>query len=195
MSLSAICVYCGSSPGTHPGFLEGARAMGQAMAARQSALVYGGSRYGMMGTIADAILEAGGQAIGILPRGLATKEAGHPGLTELHMVGSMHERKAMMIEKSQGFIAMPGGMGTLEELCEVITWSQLGIHRRPIGLLNLEGYYDPFLTFLDHAVACGFLKTEHRELVLVDASPDALLTKMEAFEWPLTQIWMDQSEI
>ncbi|TXD38199.1 TIGR00730 family Rossman fold protein [Lujinxingia vulgaris] len=195
MSLSAICVYCGSSPGTNPRFLKGARAMGEAMAARGSALVYGGSRFGMMGAVADAVLDAGGQAIGILPRGLATKEAGHPGLNELHMVGSMHERKAMMIEKSQAFIAMPGGMGTLEELCEVITWSQLGIHRRPIGLLNLEGYFDPFLTFLKHAVESGFLKAEHLDLLLVDADPNALLDKMEAFEWPLTQIWMDRTEI
>lgn len=195
MSLQAICVYCGSSPGTNPRFIEGARTLGESMAAQKCALVYGGSRYGMMGAIADAVIDAGGRAIGILPRGLATKEAGHPGLSELHMVGSMHERKAMMIEKSEGFIAMPGGMGTLEELCEVVTWSQLGIHRRPIGLLNLEGYFDPFLTFLDHAVACGFLKSSHRDLLLVDENADALLKKMEAFEWPLTQIWMDRSEI
>lgn len=195
MSLQAICVYCGSSPGTHPRFIEGARALGQAMAAQSCALVYGGSRYGMMGAIADAVIAARGRTIGILPRGLATKEAGHPGLSELHMVGSMHERKAMMIDKSEGFIAMPGGMGTLEELCEVITWSQLGIHRRPIGLLNVEGYFDPFLTFLDHAVDSGFLKATHRELLLVDADPEALLAKMNAFEWPLTQVWMDRSEI
>ncbi|RAL22803.1 TIGR00730 family Rossman fold protein [Lujinxingia litoralis] len=195
MSLASLCVYCGSSPGNDPRFVDGARALGNAMARRQCALVYGGSRFGMMGAIADSVLEAGGRAIGILPHGLSTKEAGHPGLDELHMVDSMHQRKALMIEKSQGFVAMPGGMGTFEELCEVVTWSQLGIHQRPIGIYNLLGYFDPFLTFLDHAVESGFLKRSHRELLLVEDDPERLLDRMEGFTWPLTQIWMARDEI
>src|SRR5690606_23868839 len=137
---------------------------GQALAGRGFGVVFGGGSVGMMGLVADAVLEAGAEAIGVIPHGLAAREVGHPGLTELHKVDTMHERKALMADLSDGFVALPGGLGTLEELMEVWTWAQLGIHRRPVGLLNVDGYYDGLLTFVDHAVAEGFVREGHRAL-------------------------------
>lgn len=192
--MKTICVFCGSSTGNQPAYAAGAEAMGQAMARRAIALVYGGSGLGMMGAIADAVLAAGEKAIGVIPKALATKEKAHHGLTDLHIVASMHERKAMMAELCDAFIAMPGGMGTLEELCEIITWAQLGIHTKPIGLLNLEGYFDGFKNFLDHMVGEGFVAPYHRELIVIHAEPDELLDAMSNYRHPGGGIWMDASE-
>ena len=155
-------------------YREAARAVGGLLARRRIGLVYGGGHVGLMGALADSVLESGGEAIGVIPRALMEKELGHRGLTELRVVASMHERKALMVELSDAFMALPGGFGTLEELCEVLTWSQLGLHRKPCGLLDVEGYFAPLLTFLDRAVEERFVKRTHRKLVLVAAEPGAL---------------------
>ena len=195
MNLQTLCVYCGSREGLNPSFTAGAVELGGLLAQAKIDVVYGGSSQGMMGAVANAALENGGRAIGILPGGLASREKAHQHLTEMHLVDSMHERKALMEKLSDGFIALPGGMGTLEELCEVTTWAQLGIHRKPLGILNVDGYFDSFLAFLDHAVEMGFFEEEHRQLLLVDDDPAQLLAKMEAFEPFLTRVWLDESEI
>ena len=161
---SAICVYCGSSSGRHPEYAEQARAFGTEMAKRGIALVYGGGKVGLMGTVADAVLAGDGKVIGVIPQSLAEREVAHPGLSELHVVESMHERKALMAELSAGFIALPGGFGTLEEFCEVITWSQLGIHAKPCGILNVAGYFDHLIGMFDYAVEHGFREAvRHRD--------------------------------
>jgi uncharacterized protein (TIGR00730 family) len=157
-------------------------------------LVYGGGNVGLMGVLADAVLERGGRVVGVIPESLMAKEVGHAGLTDLRIVNSMHERKALMADLSDAFIAMPGGFGTLEEFCEVVTWSQLGIHVKPCGLLNVEGYYDPLLALFDHAVREGFLREENRRLVLQDCEPDRLLQKMAAFRPPLVAKWISGNE-
>jgi uncharacterized protein (TIGR00730 family) len=176
--MKRICVFCGSNSGR--GELYGAMAvkLGHALAARGLGLVYGGGKVGLMGTIADAVLERGGEVIGVIPEDLVRKEVAHEGLTDLRVVGSMHERKALMAELSDGFIAMPGGFGTLDEFCEILTWAQLGLHRKPSGLLDVGGYFEHFLKFVDHSVAEGFIRREHRELLLVGSEPEGLL---EAF--------------
>jgi hypothetical protein len=176
-----ICVFCGSSPGARPEYADAARDMGRALVEAGMGLVYGGGRVGLMGTVADAVMQAGGEVIGVIPEALMRREVGHHGITDLRVVGSMHERKALMADLSDGFVAMPGGYGTFEEFCEVITWSQLGIHPKPCGLLNVADYYGPLLALFDHAVAEGFVRTQHRELVLEDTSPAALLEKMRHF--------------
>src|SRR3954471_1382965 len=170
-----ICVYAGSNPGSDPAYADGARALGAELAGRGIGLVYGGGKVGLMGVIADAVLTAGGEAIGVMPQALIDREIGHPGLTELRVVDSMHERKALMAELADAFIAVPGGIGTLEELIEVYTWSQLGIHDKACGVLNVNGYYDALARFLDHAVTAGFLRPEHREVLTVAADPAELL--------------------
>ncbi len=195
MNLQTLCIYCGSREGLNPAFTASAVELGGLLARATIDVVYGGSSQGMMGAVADAALENGGRAIGILPGGLASREKAHQNLTEMHLVDSMHERKALMEKLSDGFIALPGGMGTLEELCEVTTWAQLGIHRKPLGILNVDGYFDSFLAFLDHAVEMEFFEEEHRQLLLVDDDPAQLLAKMEAFEPFLTRVWLDESEI
>jgi uncharacterized protein (TIGR00730 family) len=195
MKLNVVCVYCGSSPGNESIYTESAAALGRLLAKRGTDIVYGGSSWGMMGAVANAALEAGGRVIGILPRGLASKEKAHPHLTEMHLVDSMHQRKALMERMSDGFIALPGGLGTLEELCEVTTWAQLGIHQKPIGLCNISGYFDGFLGFLDHAVATGYLSSDHRRLILTEEAPDDLVESMERFQPYLDKIWLDESEI
>src|ERR687894_2081084 len=169
-----LCVFSGSSPGGHPDYAQSAAELGRALAAQGIGLVYGGAQVGLMGTIADAALEAGGEAVGVIPQALVDREIGHRGLTELHVVDSMHERKALMAELSDAFVAVPGGIGTLEELIEVYTWSQLGLHRKTCGLLNVRGYYDHLAAFLDHAVAQEFLPEQHRALLVAAAAPDEL---------------------
>lgn len=149
--------------------------LGHALAERGIGLVYGGGRVGLMGTIAGAVLERGGEVIGVIPEDLVKKELAHEGLTSLRVVGSMHERKALMARLSDGFVAMPGGFGTLDEFCEILTWAQLGLHQKPCGFLNVDGYFDLFLKFIDHSVAQGFIRAEHRKLILVSAEPRALL--------------------
>ena len=195
MELNALCIYCGSRPGNAPEFTRMAARLGRQLARRDIDLVYGGASTGMMGAAADAALQEDGDVIGILPAGLASREKAHDGLTQLHVVDSMHERKAHMEQASDGFIALPGGLGTLEELCEVTTWAQLGIHQKPIGVCNVAGYFDDFLGFLDHAVDNGFLADEHRDLLIVDDRPDRLIDEMADFEPFLERTWLDESQI
>ena len=174
-TIERVCVYCASSPGTNPAIQAAARTMGELLAAEGLGLVYGGASVGLMGLIADAVLAAGGEAIGVIPARLFSTEGPHRGLTQLITVGSMHERKTKMFELADAFIAMPGGFGTLDELAEVTTWAQLGIHHKPIGLLNVAGYYDLMLAWLDHAVAEGLLRAENRSLLIHRDEPAALL--------------------
>ena len=179
--MKRICVFCGSSPGSRPEYRAAAEEMGAELVRKNVGLVYGGGDVGLMGIIADAVLKAGGQVQGIIPENLMAREIGHKGLTKLHVVRSMHERKALMADLTDAFIAMPGGFGTLEEFFEVLTWTQLGLHAKPCGMLNVLGFYTPLLAMLDHAVEEGFLKQENRTLVLVRESPADLLRALE--EW------------
>ena len=186
-----ICVFCGSSSGDLPQFAEVARSLGATLVRRGYGLVYGGARVGLMGAVAEAVLEQGGEAIGVIPGKLAAKEIAHDGLTELIVVGSMHERKAVMAERADGFIAMPGGMGTLEEIFEVLTWAQLGIHAKPCGLLDVRGYFDPLLCFLDDAVSHRFLRPQHRSMLLVASEPDEMLDAFEGYRPIGVKKWLD----
>jgi uncharacterized protein (TIGR00730 family) len=192
--MKRICVFCGSSPGARPEYRERARELGALLARRGLGLVYGGGSVGLMGVVADGALSAGGEVIGIIPRALEARELDHRGLTQLHVVGSMHERKAMMEQLSDGFVALPGGAGTLEELFEILTWSQLGIHRKPAGMLDVAGYYEHLCRFLDHAVAERFLRPEHRALLLVERDPAALLDRMSAWTPPSIDKWLDRGQ-
>lgn len=182
--LRSLCVYCGSSAGHDPAFADAARSLGQLMAGQGLALVYGGGHVGLMGIIADAVLEAGGEVTGVIPRALMDSEVGHDRLTRLLVVKDMHERKALMAEHSDGFVAMPGGIGTLEELFEVMTWLQLGYHAKPVGLLNVKGFYDPLLDFLDRQAEAGFLRQEHRALLMTETDPAVLVQRLRAFVMP-----------
>lgn len=192
--MNAVCVFCGSSPGNDPAYAEAALTLGRTLAERDTTLVYGGGHVGLMGVVADAALGAGGEVIGVMPKSLVDREIGHAGLTKLHVVRSMHERKAMMSELSEGFVALPGGNGTLEEFFEVLTWAQLGEHHKPCGLLNVAGYYDPLLAVFDRMVDRAFLKDEHRKLVLVERDPSALLERFDAYRPPTSIKWIDASE-
>nr|WP_319565609.1 TIGR00730 family Rossman fold protein [uncultured Rhodoferax sp.] len=189
-----ICVYCGSSSGRLPAYAEGARALARALVARDWGLVYGGASIGLMGLVADTVLQLGGRVVGVIPEALARKEVAHAGLTQLHVTQSMHERKTLMAELSDGFIAMPGGIGTFEEIFEIWTWAQLGIHAKPCGLLNVAGYYDALTTFLDHATHEQFMKPPHRSLLIVEPEPVALLDRFDRFEPPQIQKWLAKSE-
>jgi uncharacterized protein (TIGR00730 family) len=182
--MKRICVYCGSSPGRDPCYAEAAQELAQALVDRNLGLVYGGAEVGLMGVVADAVLAAGGEVIGVIPRALEAKEVAHKRLTELRTVGSMHERKALMVELSDGFIALPGGLGTLDELFEVLTWAQLGLHGKPCGLLNVLGYYDALTKFLEHAVHEQFVRGSHREMLLVDTNPGHLLERFARYRSP-----------
>ena len=179
--MKRICVFCGSSPGAKPEYSEAALELGHALADKNIELVYGGGNIGLMGKVARAVLEKGGKVIGVIPKALVKKEVAFIELDDLRIVGSMHERKALMAELSDGFIALPGGLGTIEEFVEVLTWAQLGIHRKPCGLLNVCQYYQKFSDFLAHVADQRFIAKEHRELVLVDDSPLALLEKFESY--------------
>jgi uncharacterized protein (TIGR00730 family) len=192
--MKSVCVFCGSSPGASPAYAEAAARLGRAIAGRGLTLVYGGGHVGLMGVVADAALGAGGRVVGIIPQALEAKELAHRSLTDLRVVGSMHERKALMSELADGFIALPGGIGTLEEWFEVWTWSQLGIQRKPCGLLNAAGYYDHLLAFLDHVTAERFLAPDHRAMVLVDDDATRLLDRLAAYRPPQTEKWLDRSE-
>jgi uncharacterized protein (TIGR00730 family) len=176
-----VCVFCGSKHGVRPEYTEAARAMGTTMAAAGIDLVYGGGRVGLMGEVADAVLDAGGEVIGVIPEHMSDREIAHYGLTDLRIVGSMHERKALMYELSDGFVALPGGLGTLEELFEITTWSQLGLHAKPTGLLDVDGFYAPLVGFLDQLVTEGFVADRHRQLLRVAATPSAMLDRLAAF--------------
>ena len=189
--LSSICVFCGSNPGANPAYLEAAEIVGRGLAQRGVRIVYGGAKLGMMGALAEAARGAGGEVTGIIPQGLFDREIGHTGLDDLRVVSSMHERKALMAEISGAFIALPGGIGTLEELFEVYTWAQLGIHTKPLGLLDVAGYYQPLVAFLDHAVQERFLRPEMRTLLEVSDDLDDLLAALEASEPVTLHKWID----
>lgn len=191
--MKRLCIYCGSSPGARADYAEAARITGTAITQRGIALVYGGGNVGMMGRIADAVIDAGGEVIGVIPHHLADKELAHERATQMHRVDSMHERKQLMADLSDGFIALPGGIGTLEELFETMTWLQLGLHRKPIGLLNVAGFFDSMLAFLDHMVNERFLKAEHRDLLIVDDKIERLVDRMTAFEAPDANKWLDRA--
>jgi uncharacterized protein (TIGR00730 family) len=189
-----ICVFCGSSPGARPGYAEAAKSLARYLAANKITVVYGGGNVGLMGTLADATLEAGGEIIGVIPRALVNLELSHSRIPDLRVVGSMHERKAMMAELSDAFIAMPGGFGTFEEFCEVLTWTQLGLHRKPCGLLNVEGYYDPLLALFDHAEAEQFVKPAHRQMVISESSPELLVDRLLKYELPVVSKWIERQQ-
>jgi uncharacterized protein (TIGR00730 family) len=191
--MRTVCVFCGSSAGSDPAFIDGARALGSAIAATGRGLVYGGAKVGLMGALADSVLAGGGTVTGVIPKSLLDKEVAHQGLTELHVVASMHERKMMMAERSDAFIAMPGGLGTLEELFEVWTWAQLGLHQKPIGLFGPKPFYAPLLGYLDSLVAQGFVRLEHRQMVSLEEDPNVLLGRLEAYQPPSVQKWIDRA--
>ncbi|MEM9631331.1 MAG: TIGR00730 family Rossman fold protein [Pseudomonadota bacterium] len=192
--MKSICVFCGSSYGTLEAYTEATRETGRVIAENGYRLVYGGAKVGLMGTVADAALAAGGEVVGVLPKSLQDKEIGHEGLNELHLVGSMHERKALMADLSDGFIALPGGVGTLEEIFEVWTWGQLGYHEKPCGFLNIAGYYDQLIGFLDHQTHEGFTKKAMREMAQVADTPQALIDLFRAYAPPNTPKWIKKDE-
>jgi len=192
--MKSVCVFRGSSPGNDPVHAEGARAMGTEIARRGLTLVYGGGAVGLMGIVADAALAAGGEVHGVIPRALREKEIGHNKLTRLEVVETMHIRKARMAELSDGFVAMSGGIGTFEEIFEIWTWGQLGIHGKPLGFFNIAGFYDPLAAFLDNTASAGFLRQAHRDMAMTESEPAALLDKMAAYK-PLAQIkWVEKDE-
>lgn len=184
-----ICVSCGSSPGFDPRYMAAARKLGQAILDHGLELVYGGADVGLMGEVADTVLQGDRSVIGIIPKSFAHRVS-HQGLTELHVVDSMHQRKAMMFDLADAFIALPGGLGTLEEITELLTWAQLGLHGKPCGLVNVAGYFDPFLSLLDHAVSQGFLKSEHGEMLLVSDDPATLIGQFKDHHWPNVDKWV-----
>ena len=188
-----LCIFCGSSPGARPEYAAATVELAQLLAGRGIGIVYGGASVGLMGLLADTAMDAGGEVVGVIPRALEAKEIARLGLTELHVVGSMHERKALMAELADGFVALPGGSGTLEELFEVFTWSQLGLHRKACALLNVAGYYDRLAEFLDHAVDERFMRPEHRAMLLCEDSPAAVLAAIERFEPPVVDKWIDRA--
>ena len=193
--MKRLCVFCGSSAGARPAYAEAARALGAALARRRIGLVYGGGSVGLMGALADAVLAASGEVIGVIPGPLVSRELAHSQVTEMRVVGSMHERKATMASLVDGFIALPGGLGTLEETLEVLTWSQLGIHRKPVGVLNVEGYYDALLQLLSHAVREGFVRRDYFSLLLFADTPAELLDRFAAWQPPaLPRAWLTPSQ-
>jgi len=188
-----LCVFCGSSPGLDPAYVTAARALGTLLATRGIGVVYGGASIGVMGAVADAALAAGGEVIGVIPERLAVREVSHNGLTAQHVVGSMHERKALMAELSDAFVALPGGIGTFEELFEVWTWGQLGMHAKPCAVLDVAHYYAPLLAFIDHSVEQGFLGKSAREMLLVAQDGDELLEKLAAWRPGPVKAWLDRA--
>jgi uncharacterized protein (TIGR00730 family) len=193
--MKSICVFCGSSMGRNPDYEKGTIALGKEIANRGISLVYDGGNVGLMGVVADAVLSAGGEVFGVIPEFLVSKELAHQGLTRLETVKSMHDRKARMAELSDAFIALPGGYGTLEEFCEVLTWAQLGLHQKPHGLLNIAGYYDPLLQFFDQAVTEKLVRPVHRALVLQATEPEVLLDRLSAYEPQNVDKWIKKEGI
>lgn len=193
--MRSVCVFCGSSMGRNPDYEKAAVDLGTAIACRGMSLIYGGSHVGLMGAVADAALAAGGEVFGVIPEFLVSKELAHPGLTRLETVQSMHDRKARMAELSDAFIALPGGYGTLEEFCEVLTWAQLGLHQKPQGLLNVAGYYDSLLQFFDQAVAEKLVRPIHRALVIEATKAEVLLDRLSAYQPQNVNKWIEQQEI
>ena len=192
--MRSLCVFCGSSPGVRPEYTLAARQLATSLVRQGIRLVYGGARVGLMGELANGVLRAGGEVTGVIPEALLAREVAHTDLHDLRIVATMHERKALMAELADGFLAIPGGAGTLEEFFEVWTWAQLGIHRKPCGVLNVRGYFDGLLTFLDHAVAERFLRVEHRAMVLVDDDAGRLLERFAGYRAPAVAKWIDRKE-
>ncbi len=188
--MKRVCVNCGASPGFDTIYMEAARKLGSTLADRALELVYGGSEVGLMGEVADTVMRAGGYVIGVIPQSFAHKVS-HRGLTELHIVNSMHERKQMMFDLSDVFVALPGGFGTLEEITEVLTWAQLGLHKKPCGIINVSGFFDPLLDFLDRAVEQGFIRREHRDMLLVSDEPEELLESFVSYVAPTVEKWVE----
>lgn len=192
--MKSVCVYCGSSAGRDPAYAEAARGLGKELVARGLGLVYGGSSVGIMKVVADTVLELGGRVTGVIPESLVRKEIAHRGLSELHVTGSMHERKMLMAELSDAFVALPGGIGTLEELFEAWTWAQLGLHGKPCGLLNAAGYFDGLIAFLDHAVRERFVKEANRAMLVVSNEPADLLDRFAAYRAPTVEKWIGKGD-
>jgi uncharacterized protein (TIGR00730 family) len=192
--LQSVCVFCGSSTGSNAAYIEAARSLGTTLAEANIRLVFGGGHVGLMGEISNAAISAGGDVIGVIPKFLVERELAHEGVSDLRIVGSMHERKALMSDLSEAFITLPGGTGTLEEFFEVLTWAQLGEHQKPCGLLNVAGYYDPLLTVFDRMVEAGFLSESNRALLLIEGDPERLLQRFDHYEPPKTAKWIDRSE-
>ena len=189
-----LCIFCGSSTGLNPAFTTASRALATELVRRRIGVVYGGGNVGLMGVVADAVLDAGGEIDGVIPHGLVARELAHDRVGKLHVVHSMHERKALMADLSDGFVALPGGTGTLDELFEVYTWTQLGLHAKPLGLLDVRGYYASLVAFLDHAVAERFVTAEHREMLVVADGPDALLDAFRRWRAPVRAKWIDRGQ-
>ena len=194
MRLESVCVFCGTSSGNRPAYADAARSLGTLLATRGTQLVYGGADIGLMGIIADAALAAGGEVIGVIPEALADREGTHAGLTARHVVSTMHERKQLMHDLSGGFIALPGGLGTLDEFFEMLTWGQLGMHAKPCGILDVDGYYAPMLALLDRAVVDGLLKAENRAMLIYETDALRLLDRMAAYEAPAVTKWIGRAE-
>lgn len=192
--MDRICVYCGSNPGKLSDYVEAARTLGHELVDRGIGLVYGGAGIGVMGAVADAVTEKGGEAIGVIPLALATREVAHSSLSELIVVDSMHERKARMAELSDGFIALPGGWGTIEEIFEMLTWAQLGFHDKPCGLLNISAYYDHLFMFLEHAIDQRFVREEYRPMMLMERTAGGLLDRFENYQAPVVRKWIGPEE-
>jgi len=192
--MQRLCVFCGSSPGGDPAYAAATAELGEALALAGIGIVYGGASVGLMGTLADAAAAAGGEVVGVIPQALVDREIAHPALSELHVVGSMHERKALMAELSDGFVALPGGTGTLDELFEVYTWAQLGLHSKPLGLLDVRGYFARLVGFLDHAVQERFVTAEHRDMLVVEDRADALLAAFRRWRAPVRPKWIDRGQ-
>ena len=193
-TLQRVCVYCASNDGARPEYLASARQIGTLLAQRGMAVVYGGGRVGLMGALADAALGAGGEVIGVMPHALVQREVAHHGLTALHVVDSMHERKALLAEMADAFVALPGGLGTLEEFFETWTWAQLGVHQKPVGLLDVADYWRPLVTMLEHVEAEGFMRGTPREWLVIDTEPTSLLDRLATFQPPRMRRWMRMGE-
>jgi uncharacterized protein (TIGR00730 family) len=191
--MKRLCVYCGSRPGSQPDYTEAAKRLARALVRRNIEVVYGGASVGTMGVLANAALAEGGHVIGIIPQAILGREVVHRGLSDLRVVASMHERKTLMAELSDGFIALPGGLGTLDEVFEILTWGQLGLHQKPCGLLNIRDYYRGLIDFLDHAVAEKFIADVHRAMLLVEEEPERLLDRFEGYQAPTVAKWVDRA--
>ena len=195
MGVRSVCIYCGSSLGNSPEYAEQASILARTLAQNAITIVYGGAKVGLMGVIADTALAEGGKVIGVIPQSLVEKEVAHQGLSKIHVVESMHERKALMSELSEGFIALPGGVGTFEEIFEVWTWAQLGFHSKPCGLLNISSYFDTLSAFISHAASEGFIKPQHHEMLIVAATVDELLARFNTYRPQTVKKWISQNEI
>jgi uncharacterized protein (TIGR00730 family) len=190
------CIFCGSSPGARPAYTEAAEDLGMLLVENGITLVFGGATVGLMGRLADTVVSEGGEAIGVIPQALVDREIAHVGLTDLHVVDTMHERKQRMADLADAFVALPGGLGTLDELFEIYTWAQLGLHRKPIGLMNVEGYFDGLVGFLEHAVAERFVRDDHREMLIVEEEPAPMLERLKSFDpASLTPKWIDRQDV